>query len=621
MSKAFFGILAGSLIAAASWETTTPPDDAGLYFHDVHTEVTEPNGLGESFLRLIATRVKTSEVLSYRIEASPNMIEWAEKDSETSEPLTEIISATPVGTRLEEITVQDRQPIDSGDPSRFLRMIAAKSPEVPNVLIILADDMGYSDLGCMGGDIETPHLDTLAENGILFPNFYNNAKCAPSRASLMTGQSNIRTGALHGAGDVTQGGMTIAEALKGKYTNLMIDKWHIKPKPLELGFERYFGSALSPVFWWPTDEKTAGKMRLDDRTYTEADMTEPVEDWYLTVKDTDYAIQFMEEDVVGKDKPFFMYYASHAPHWPLQAPRADVERFLETYAEGTEVARQRRYQRLLERGLMDPDTSSLGSLNANTPLWESLSEEEKAYYRLALAIHSAMVYRMDQELGRLFDYLKEKDLFDNTVIFFMSDNGASAESGTTVIPPDRIMGDRGTESRLNDVGASVCNTPMRGHKSTLYEGGVSTPMIFHWPDGIGTPGIVSRQVGQFWDLFPTILDLAALYYPSEFSGRTLNPLDGESLWPHILTGKETERTLFWDYEKYSAIRIEKWKALRKSTSSEIKDAIWQLYDLSLDRTEMNDLASQYPETAQAMASAWEEWYIDVSSSNSATASH
>lgn len=483
----------------------------------------------------------------------------------------------------------------------------------PNVLIILADDMGYSDLGCMGGDIETPHLDALAKNGILFTHFYNNAKCAPTRASLLTGQYNHRTRAYHGSGDLTRNAMTMAEALQGKYTNLMIDKWHAKPKPLDMGFERYFGSPLSAVFWWPTDEKRAGKLQLDGRPYTVADMTVPVEEWYLTVKDTDYAIEFLQEEVVdkGRKKPFFMYYASHAPHWPLQAPRNDVERYLKIYRDGSDVARRRRYQRLVERGLLDAKTSSISPLGDKTPTWESLGRADKDYYQLALAIHSAMTYRMDQELGRLFVYLKENDLFDNTVIFFLSDNGASAEGNPTIIPPGRKMGDRGTHSRLNRLGATVCNTPLRGHKSSLYEGGSCTPMIFHWPDGIGTPGTVSRQVGHVYDILPTVLELAGLEYPSEFDGRLLHALDGQTLVPHIKSGAETERTICWDYEGFSAVRKGRWKAVRTSKRKELKDGRWQLYDLSTDRTETTDLASSHPETVSAMTKTWDTWHRDI----------
>lgn len=485
--------------------------------------------------------------------------------------------------------------------------------EKPNVLIILADDLGYSDLGCMGGDAETPHLDALAKNGILFPDFYNNAKCAPTRASLITGMNNHRTGAHHAAGDVTRCAMTLAEALQDTHTNLMVDKWHIRPKALELGFERYFGSPLSAVYWWPEDEKTQSKMRLDDRQYTEADMTVPVEQWYLTVEDTNYAIQFLQDEVVnrGKKKPFFMYYATHAPHWPLQAPRADVDRYLKAFASGTDAARKRRYERMTRLGVIDPRTCSLSPLDDKTPSWDSLNADEKDYYQLALAIHTAMVYRMDQELGRLFDYLKQNDLFNNTVIFFMSDNGASAERGPTIIPPGRGMGDRGTHSRLNSVGASVCNTPLRGFKASLYEGGIATPMIFHWPGGIGTPGRVSQQVAHVMDIFPTVLEIMGKEYPSRFAGRQLHPLDGRSLLPQIRTNVATERTICWNYEKFSAVRSGKWKAVRRSKNRREPDGVWQLYDLSADRGETNDVAASHPEVVEKLRRIWDKWQQDV----------
>jgi arylsulfatase len=429
----------------------------------------------------------------------------------------------------------------------------------------------------------------------------------------MTGLSNHRTGAHHGAGDVTRGGMTLAEALKETHTNLMVDKWHIKPKPLELGFGRYFGSPLSAVFWWPEDEKTQNKMQLDDRLYTTADMTVPVEQWYLTVEDTNYAIRFLDEEVVGreKQKPFFMYYATHAPHWPLQAPRADVDRYLEVFKSGTDVARKRRFERMVELGIIVPRSSSLSSLGERIPTWDSLSQTEQGYYQLALAIHTAMVYRLDQELGRLFDYLKANGLFNNTVIFFMSDNGASAEGNPTIIPPGRRMGDRGTHSRLNALGASVCNTPMRGFKSTLYEGGTATPMIFHWSQGIGRPGTISRQVGHLWDIVPTVLDIVGIEYPSHYAGRKLHRLDGQSLLPQIRSGGETERTLYWNYEKFSAIRHGKWKAVRRSRNRENPEGVWQLYDLSKDRSETTDVSSSNLELVDMMVRKWNAWQQDI----------
>ncbi len=485
----------------------------------------------------------------------------------------------------------------------------------PNILIILADDLGYSDLGCMGGDAETPNLDALAKCGILFPNFHNQAKCAPSRASLMSGLSPQRTGADHGAGDATRGAMTIPEALKGDYTTLMVGKWHIKPEPLELGFQRYFGSPLSAIHWWPTDKKEATKVRLDGQAYTEKDMTVPVEEWFMGKEHTNFAIKFLEEEVVskGKQKPFFMYYASHLPHWPLQAPRADVERYLEVFKSGTTAARERRYQRMVELGIIDPKTTPLSPLGEKSPSWDSLSEAEKEYYQQAMAIHTAMVYRLDLELGRLFDYLKKNDLFDNTAIFFASDNGASAEGVAPIIPPDQRLGDRGTGARINVVGAAVCNTPMRGFKSSLWEGGMGTPMIFHWPQGVGQPGIISQQVGHLYDIFPTVLDIAGLSYPTEYAGRKLHALDGQSLLPQLKAGAAVDRKLFWQYEKFAAGLQGNWKALRQTAKGkEPSDSVWQLYDLSKDRSETKDVAQSHPEVVQNLAKTWNDWWRDVS---------
>lgn len=222
-----------------------------------------------------------------------------------------------------------------------------------------------------------------------------------------------------------------------------------------------------------------------------------------------------------------------------------------------------------------------------------------------------MVDRLDQELGRLFDYLKANDLFDNTAIFFLSDNGASAERHPTIIPPGRRMGDRGTHSRLNAVGASVCNTPMRGFKSTLYEGGIATPMIFHWPAGIGTPGTVSRQVGHVADIFPTVLDIVGAEYPSEYAGRALHPLDGQSLLPQIRSGRETERTLCWSYEKYAAVRQGFWKAVLRRGRGNKPDGPWELYDLANDRSETQNKAGSHPKVVTTLAGIWEAWCQDV----------
>ncbi|EDM28494.1 arylsulfatase (aryl-sulfate sulphohydrolase) [Lentisphaera araneosa HTCC2155] len=484
----------------------------------------------------------------------------------------------------------------------------------PNIVIILADDMGYSDLGCVGGDIQTPNLDKLAKDGLLFPNFYNNAKCAPTRASLMTGVSNHKTGADHGSGNVIDyGGLSIAEALEGEYVNLMIDKWHITPKPMDLGFSRYFGSPLSAIFYWPTEDKKkdAGKMRIDDRQYTVEDMEVPLEEWYLTTEDTRYANRFIEEEIIQKksDKPFFMYYGSHAPHWPLQALEEDVQLYLDVFKNGTDDVRQKRYQYMIKNGIFDAESCKLEpAVNA----WKDLSPERKKYYQRALAVHYAMVHRMDVELGHFFDYLKKNDLWDNTLIFFMSDNGASGEGSETMIPKGGKLGARGTRARIDGIGAQMCNTPFRGNKSTLNEGGVATPMIAHWPAGFGKPGKINRQVGHIIDLMPTILDITGIEYPETYKGRKILDLDGVSLLPALLEDKEFERSFVQYYEGHENIHDGEWKLYRKNKKQpNAPKSPWQLYNLKSDRTQQNDLAAKFPERVAELEKKYQNWEKEV----------
>ncbi len=490
----------------------------------------------------------------------------------------------------------------------ILPLRAADKKKRPNILLILSDDMGYSDLGCMGGDAETPNIDALAANGLLFTDFYNNAKCAPTRASLMTGLSCQKIHAHHSAGNVIEhGGVTIAEVLKGDYKNLMIDKWHINPRPEEVGFERVFGSPLGAIYYWPEDKDP--KIRIDDRAYTKADMTVPIERWYLTVEDTNYAIKFLAEEVVdkGKSKPFFMYYAPHNPHWPLQALPEDIKKYENTFLDGTDAARKRRYDRMVKKGLIDPAHCRLADLETGVPSWDEMNEEDKKYYSRVLAIHTAMVDRMDRELGRLFDYLKANDLFDNTVIIFTNDNGASAEGKPTVQPPGRQLGERGTRSRLNGVGASVCNVPLRKYKSTLMEGGACTPMIFHWPDGIGTPGRRCHQVGHVYDIMPTILDITGSDYPTRYGGRNIKPLDGISLLPAIRGEKPVKRTICWHYEGWLAVRSGNYKATMQLPRGDKPLEPWKLYNLAADRSETNDIAHLHPEIVKEMEKNWKKW--------------
>lgn len=306
-----------------------------------------------------------------------------------------------------------------------------------------------------------------------------------------------------------------------------------------------------------------------------------------------------------------MYYAPHNPHWPLQALPEDIEKYENTYIEGTDAARKRRYDRMVKMGLIDPQKCKLPDLEEGVPSWHELDDKQKKYYSRVLAIHAAMVDRMDQELGRLFDYLKKHDLYNNTVIIFTNDNGASAEGKPTIQPPGRKLGERGTRSRLDDIGASVCNVPLRKYKSTLLEGGMCTPMIFHWPDGIGRPGRHCDQVGHVYDIMPTILDITGHNYPAKYGDRDIKPADGISLWPAINGDRPKKRTLCWHYERWIVVRDGIWKLVRNLPRGDKPLEPWKLYNLLLDRTETNDVSAKHPALVAKMEKIWKKWNADV----------
>jgi arylsulfatase len=331
----------------------------------------------------------------------------------------------------------------------------------------------------------------------------------------------------------------------------------------------------------------------------------------MPIEATKYAIQYVEEEVVQakEKKPFFMHYALHAPHWPLQALREDVEIYLDALKDGTDAVRQRRYDHMIQQGIFDRETCLLEPANE---AWDDLSPERQAYYRRALAVHYAMVHRMDIELGKFFDYLKEKGLWENTLIFFCSDNGASGEGDTTVIPEGGLLGDRGTQARIDSIGAQMCNTPFRGNKSTLHEGGNCTPMIVHWPAAIGKPGRISRQVGHVMDIMPTVLEAAGIEYPESFEGRKLQKMDGVSLLPAILEEREFHRSFVQHYEKFDNVHDGYWKLIRQnSKKTTAPKSPWELYHLEKDRTQQNNVADLYPERVASMAAMYDDWSGEV----------
>jgi len=515
------------------------------------------------------------------------------------------------------------------DRRSFLRLVSAGtiamfSPGLfgrlvrrPNILIVLADDMGYSDLGCMGGEARTQNIDKLRHDGVLFTNAYNNAKCAPSRAALMTGLYNQRVGAHRSAGDIGQGGgVCVAELLKAAgYATILAGKWHIKPDPLECGFERHYGSLMSPVYFAPIYETGRGGIQEDGRTI------EVDDSWYSTVAYTDFAIRAIKQEAVETGKPFFLFLSCHAPHWPLQALREDIARYRGRYANGTDALRKARYKRLAELGIVDPEVWSLPELEPGVPEWEELTKAQQEIMATKLAIHAAMVDRLDREVGRLIDWLKASGRFEDTLIFVLSDNGASPEHGMfgktdSLSRPGRQpgideMGSVHTYLSAGTLGAAAVNSPLRKYKTTLYEGGCCTPLIVHWPGRIAKPGSISRQVCHVLDIVPTCLEAAGISYPDRFTGRKLHRLEGRSLLG-ALTGKPVEpRRLFWHYKQGRVVRDGDWKLVGKVAIGARKGGQWELYDLRNDRSETRNVADKYPEKVRELAALWEQWNEDT----------
>jgi len=454
----------------------------------------------------------------------------------------------------------------------------------PNILIILADDMGYSDLGCYGGEVETPNIDGLASNGVRFSQFYNTAKCTPSRVSLMTGLYE------HQAGSASmKRGVTIAQVLRQTgYFTAITGKWHLSDEPTDWGFDRYFGHLSGSTNYW-TGDKT---YRLNGKPFTDFG-----EDFYSTDANTDYAIRFIDEAIEQK-KPFFMYVAHNAPHSPLQAYEKDVQKYRGQYRTGWDELRRQRYKRQVEMGLIK-SSWELSERPAYIPAWDSLSEEQKDWEDFRRAAFSAAIDRLDQNVGRLVSHLKEKDAVENTLILVLSDNGAdSRELGRGhEYPP----WDSRSHWLLGTGWANAANTPFRWYKMNQHEGGISTPLIAHWPKGLKTsPGEITHQPGHIIDISATLYDLASASYPATCDGREITPLQGNSLLP-ILQGKTREGHdwMYFQYMNNRAIRKGKWKLVS------VRSGPWELYDIENDRTELHDLVDEYPEVAVDLRDLWQ----------------
>ncbi|RME95538.1 MAG: arylsulfatase [Verrucomicrobia bacterium] len=490
----------------------------------------------------------------------------------------------------------------------------------PNILFILADDLGYSDLGCYGGEIQTPNLDALARDGLRFTQFYNTARCWPSRGVVMTGyyaqaiRRDKMPGVRGGAGGRRPAwAPLLPELIKpAGYRCYHSGKWHIDGKRLAGGFDHSYSIEDHNRFFSPK------KHLLDDQPLP------PVErgsGFYLTTHIADHAIQCLQEHAEQyPDRPFFHYVCFTSPHFPLQALPEDIAKYRDRYLAGWNRLQRDRYERMVAMGLVNhplppmerevgppyhfPDAFKvLGPGETNRPVpWIELSPEQRRFQATKMAIHAAMVDRMDREIGRILDQLKRMGAFDNTLIFFCSDNGASAEIMVRGDghDPTAPMGSADTFLCLGPGWSSFANTPFRRHKTWVHEGGISTPLIVHWPKQLHDRGAFRRTPAHFIDIVPTVLELAGVEPPRRWKGVDVPPKPGHSLLP-VLTGDERplHDELWWYHEGNRALRVGDWKIVAAGA-----DSPWELYDLSRDRGEIHNLAGEKPDLVRELAERW-----------------
>ena len=478
-------------------------------------------------------------------------------------------------------------------------------PTRPNIILIMVDDMGYSDIGCYGGEVKTPNIDALAKGGLRFTQFYNCAKCSQTRATLLTGNYDQAVS----TNDMKYGA-TFGEVLRGKgYRTLIAGKWHQKPLPTSRGFDRYYGLAdgccnfFNPGTEAREGEGKPGRKRKSKRRWAIEDKvimgyTNPDKDFYTTDAFSSYAIDRLEE-YKGEDKPFLLYLPFTAPHYPLHAWPSDIAKYRGKFKVGWDVIRRNRYQRMIKMGIIDAKYK-MSPREEGVKAWNSLSDKEKDAEDLKMSVYCAMIDRVDQNLGRIFGKVKELGEWENTLVLFLADNGGCKEQPNTTpgVPPGPVEG-----YRTISVGwANASNTPYRKFKSTDYEGGACTPFIAHWPAVI-KPGTLTRQVGHIIDVTPTFMDITGATYPASINGNKTKPVAGKSLLP-IFQGKQRtpHKEIYWQFGQAKAVRQGDWKLVK------LGKADWELYDLSKDRTELNNVASSNTEKAAELTGLWERWY-------------
>lgn len=506
----------------------------------------------------------------------------------------------------------------------------------PDIIIILNDDMGFSDIGCYGGEIETPNLDRLAAGGLSYSQFYNTARCSPSRASLLTGlhphQTGIGiltydTGPEGYAGDLNRRCVTIAEVVKeAGYGTYLSGKWHVAKNlteptdswPMQRGFEKFFGTIIGAGSFYHPNTLTRGNESA------EHEATENPEFFYTDAISDQAAAFIRDHHRDTPHKPLFQYVAYTAPHWPLHAHDEDIARYKGRFDEGWDKLREQRLERLVRAGIIGASWV-LTERDPTQPAWENA--EEKEWLLRCMEVYAAQIDRMDQGIGRIVSALEETGRLDNTLLLFLSDNGACAEDipegvdvqslvddlmiaqartrdGRPVLlgnDPSVMPGPEDTYQSYGVAWANMSNAPFRLYKHWIHEGGIATPLVVHWPKGISDQGGVRHVPGQLPDLMATVLEVSGAAYPRTYKDNDILPLEGVSLVKSFGADYERQEPLFWEHEGNAAVRVGKWKLVRNYPGD------WELYDMDADRTETRDLAADDPERVAQMLALYEDW--------------
>lgn len=515
---------------------------------------------------------------------------------------------------------------------------AGSGPDVTdraNIILIMADDMGFSDIGCMGAEIRTPHLDRMAAGGMRLTQLYNNARCCPTRASLLTGLYPHQTGIGHMMADLghpsyrgflNEDCITLGEGLGAAgYSTHLIGKWHVGgqyspdrrdkwrpgspgfPRPIDRGFDEHFGTLGGSGSYYLPHGLIRNDVLIDD----------PGPNFYYTDAITDESVRVIEDAASAGGKPFFAFVSHVAPHWPLHAPEAEIEPYRDTYRVGWDAIRLRRFERMKELGVIAKDWD-MSPRDPYAPPWEAVKHRDWEAARMA--VYAAQVSRMDAGIGRILETLERTGQAENTLVMFLSDNGGCAEllreEGLTeqILPltqdgrpvrsgndPSIMPGPPDTYMSYDLPWANVSNTPFRLYKHWVHEGGISGPCVAYWP-GVIPAETISQQPCHVVDLMPTFLQIAAGTYPAEFGGSAIHACEGESL-TSLLVGEPWSRrsAICWEHEGNRALRLGKWKLVSRYPDE------WELYDMNCDRTELNDLAGDLPDVVEELSIAYQRW--------------